>query len=122
TPVDTGQADLLKGVIDTTQPGAARPVRAGRVEQPQVGPCGQVRVRRGFLDQCPDLWQDAARVPRHLLPEHGNRPARRVNETEEHADDGRLAAAIRTEQAVPIALADVEADRADGFDLAVALG
>ena len=56
------------------------------------------------------------------MPEHGDLAARRVHETEQHPDEGGLAAAVRAEEAVAVALAHVQADVTDRVDVAEALG
>ena len=48
-------------------------------------------------------------------------PLRRVHQAEEHPDEGGFAAAVRAEEAVPVAFADVEAHVADRLDVPEAL-
>src|SRR5262249_12509236 len=54
--------------------------------------------------------------------EHLDLAAGGVDQAEQHADQRGLARTVRPEQAVPVALAHLEADRAHGGNAAVALG
>ena len=122
--VHPAQADLLQRLVDAAPPGAPGrpPARTGRVEQREVRPAGQVRVGGGLLDQRADLRQHLARVPGHPPAEHLDLAAGGVDQAEQHADQRGLARAVRPEQAVPVALAHLEVDRAHRGHRAVALG
>ena len=122
-PVDARQADLLQGVVDAAAPGAPPP--------PGAGPAASSSRRLARPDRCGYAAGSSISAPisgRTRLtcrgtgsPEHRDRPARRVHQAEQHPDEGGLAAAVRAEQAVPVALADVEAHVADRLDVAEAL-
>ena len=123
-PAHPGQPDLLQRLVDPLTPGApgGPPARAGRVEQREVRPARQMRVGGGLLDQRADLRQHLAHVPGHPLAQHLDLAAGGVDQTEQHADQCGLARPVRAEQAVPVALADVEVHRLHGRDGAVAFG
>src|SRR5947208_2339626 len=114
TPVDPRQPDPLKGFLDAT---ASRPpgtTRAGRVEQREVAPPGQVRISRRPLHQRADVRKYLGDPLRHRTAQHLDLTAGRVDQPEQHPDQRRLARAVRTEEAVPITFAHVQIHGVDG--------
>ena len=78
---------------------------------------GQVRVRRRPLDQRADLRQHLARPARGIgRPEHLHLARRGQHQAEQHPHRRGLARAVGAEEAVDVALADVEVEAVDGGD------
>jgi len=120
--VDARQADPLQRVVDPPSPGPPVAARAGRVEQLQVRPPGQVRVGGRPFHQRADVPQDPACVPGHPAAHHLDLAAGREDQPEQHADQGGLAGPVGPEQAVTVTLTDVDVDGTDRCDAAVPLG
>ncbi len=119
--VDAGEPDPLEGLPHPPPP--SRPAAgAGRVEQVEVRPPGEVAVRGGALDHRPDARQHRVDLARHLPAEHPDVAARGVDQPEQHPHQRRLARAVRAEEAVAVAPGDVQVDVVDGGVRPVALG
>ena len=63
-----------------------------------------------------DLAPNGAGVADDIVPEHASRSGAWDQQCHEHLDRGRLAGAVRPEQAEELALAHLEVDPADGLD------
>ena len=68
-------------------------------------------------EDVPDALPHLARVLDDVVAEHARGPGRRDQQRDQHLDRGRLARAVRAEQAEELALLDLEADAADRLDL-----
>ena len=117
-------ASPTRSSASATRPRARAPVavRRHRVEEREVAPSRQVRVRRRPLDQRADLRQHPPRGPRHLLAEQLDPSRGGQDQAEQHPDRRRLAGAVGAEEAVDVALADVEVDLVHGRDRPEPLG
>jgi hypothetical protein len=113
-----GQVDDLQRLVDPVRAGAA--VEHG--EPLEIPAPGQVGIEARALDEPGDALQRAR--PR-LLPgpaEDPQRPGVRPDQAEQHPQQRGLARAVGPEDAVHLALADLQADRIDGDQIAEALG
>ena len=92
------------------------------VEEGEVGAAGEVGVRRRVLDDRAHVGQHVAGRPGHPAPEQVDGAGGGQHQAEQHPHRGGLAGAVGAEEAVDVALADVEVDAVDGGDPPVALG
>ncbi len=114
------EPDLVEHRGDPVPAAAAR--RPHGVEQLEVRPPAQVRVRRGALDQRADLREHRRGRARHRLAEHLGLAGGGEHQAEQHPDRRRLARAVGAEEAVDVAGAHVEVDAVDGQHRPVPLG
>ena len=101
----------------STRPRRGRAVRAAAaagVEERQVGPRRQVPVRRRTLDEGADPRQHRCAPAASARRSSSTRPEVGSTRPEHHPHGRRLARAVRAEEAVDVALADVEVDVVDG--------
>ena len=110
-----GQFDLVQHDGD---PVVADPGVPGH--HPQVVASAQVRVERRSLDQRPDAGQVAG-LPGGAA-EQPHLTGRRPDESQQHAQGGRLAGAVGSEESIDLARADLEVQGVDGGQRAVPLG
>ena len=87
----------------------------------QVGPAGAARMHRTGVEQGPDLAQRRSEVD-VPLPVDGGDPGGGPVEADHHPHGGRLAGAVRAEEAGDLAGLDVEGQVVDGAHVAVLLG
>src|SRR4029450_11340314 len=66
----------------------------------------------------PDESPHRGRLFDDVVAQHRARPAGRLEQGGQDADDGRLAGPVGAEEAVDLTLGDLEADTADSLDLA----
>lgn len=85
------EAHPFEGGVDAGVPGGGRGVAVRGVEAPQVGAPREERVDGRAFDQGADPRQDRPRILRHDAVEQADLPARCGDQSEEHADGGRLA-------------------------------
>jgi hypothetical protein len=82
--------------------------------QPREGVEDARARQRGIQAQLPrqvaDLGQRAHPVRRDVVAHHRDRPRRRADQPEREADEGRLAGAVRAQEAERLAGLDVEVD------------
>jgi hypothetical protein len=113
------QADQLGHLADLLgQDRAAQPVQASL--QAEQLPAGLLGVEAGLLEGHADQPAHLGRLTHHVVPEDRARAAGGLQQGGEHADDGRLAGPVGAEEPVDLGLVDVEADAADGLDVAEA--
>src|SRR5215469_1587871 len=112
--VDPGQANLLQCLIDPVGPGPPAASTPSRIDQRQVGPAGQVPVRRRSFDERPDLRQNLAYPRWHRPAKDLDLAAGGKHQAQQHPNHGCLSRAVRAEEAVPVALAHVEVDMVHG--------
>ena len=120
--VDTGQPGPLQSGGDPAAAGAAAAGLPGRVDEGEVGAPGQVAIRGRAFHQRADGGQHLGHPLRHRLAQDGDLAARRVDQPEQHPDDGRLAGAVRPQEAVPVAFPHVQIEPVHDEQVAVALG
>ena len=115
------QADRARGRSSIRVLSSAPPSPYSRPKNCEVLARGQVRVDRELLGHVADAGLgrhradvDRPAVERDLAAVAGQQPA-------DHRDRRRLARTVRAEQAVGLALVDLEADATDGLEVAVAL-
>ena len=82
----------------------------------------QVAIQGGVLEHEADVAAHVVALALHVVPGHAGRAAGQPRERAEHADRGRLARAVRPQEAEDLARGHLEIDAAHGLDLAVALG
>ena len=115
------EADELEHLVRACLAAPRRPARtAGRRTGGSRGRSGRGRSRApGGRSRC-----RPSRPPRPTsiaVPSRSTSPPSRVEQPADHRDRRRLARAVRAEQAVGLALVDLEADPADGLDRPVSL-
>src|SRR5213595_2104055 len=71
---------------------------------------GHQRIERRLLERHADLPEHLARLVDDVIAGHPRAPARRPQERGQHSHRRRLAGAVRPQEAVDLALADVEVD------------
>jgi hypothetical protein len=99
-----GRARLRLGAAQAEQPR----------EQDEVLPACQVLVDRGQLAREADDAAHVIGLANDVVPEHARRPGVRAQQRGQHLDGGRLAGAVRPEDAVDRAAGDREIDAVDG--------
>ena len=82
---------------------------------------GHARVEAGALEDDADALAQLSAAPAGVLAQHGHGPGAALAVALEDLDGGRLARAVRTEQAEDLAALDRKRDAAQRFDLVVAL-
>src|SRR5262249_6813510 len=87
--------------------------------EPEVLLGGQVEVECRLLEDDADLTADAERLALDVEAGDPRRAARRLEQRRQHPDRGRLAGAVRAEEAEELAGTDVEVDRVDRPDATV---
>ena len=117
--VHPAETDRVQDLVDAGPAGPSGTARAGRVGQPQVLPAGQVAVERRTLDQRADLRQ---RLLVGLATEELDPAGGGQHQTQQHPHGRGLARAVRTQEAVAVALGDLQVQVVDGGDPAVPLG
>jgi hypothetical protein len=80
----------------------------------QVLPAGEERIERRLLQRDADDAPDLVALGRDVEAADGRMPSARRQESDEHLDRGRLAGAVRAEEAVDLPGLDVQVDAVDG--------
>ena len=83
-------------------------------EHAQVAPGGHVAVEHGVVHEAAQMAQRPLPVGGHFVVEHLRVAAGGVDEAEDHADGGGLAAAVGAEEAEHVAPADGDVQVVDG--------
>ncbi len=91
-------------------------------EHAQVAPGRHVAVEHGVVHEAAQMAQSPLPVGRDLVVEHLRVAAGGVDEPEDHADGGGLAAAVGAEEPEHVALADGDAQVVDGAQLLEVFG
>jgi hypothetical protein len=112
------RARPARGLADPPLAAAPRAPGPGRVGQPQVGAPGQVPVEAPAPRRAPPPAGASRRRACRRAARSGPRSA---DQAEQHPDGRRLAGAVGTEEAVAVALADVQVRAVDGGQPAVPL-
>jgi len=86
-------------------------------EQDQVLASGEVLVHRGHLAREADETAHGVGLGDDVVAEHAGAAGVRAQQGGEHADRGRLAGAVGTDQADNPALVDAQVDAVDGTDM-----
>src|SRR5436190_1490768 len=89
-------------------------------EEPDVLIDGEALVQGKALGHVADAPLDAFGVAAHVDAADGRGPARRLEQSAQHANRRRLARAVRAEEAEDLSLADVERQMIDGDEVAEA--
>ena len=111
-----GEADLLEHLVDAADADAVGPGGDAQVVAAPAAGVHGARVEQG-ADLAQRLGEGADGAAEHERLA-GGRPV----EAEDHPHGGRLAGAVRAEEAGDLPGLDVEAEVVDGDDVAVALG
>ena len=110
------EADPLEQGVGALLAGGARQPLQGRLQPNQLAP-GHQRVQRRLLQGDPDRGSHGAGLADHVVPGDGGPTGGRQQQRGQHADGGRLAGAVGTEEAEDLALGDLEVDALHGVHL-----
>src|SRR5262245_45977515 len=84
--------------------------------EPEVLPSGQVRIAGALVTDVPDSPARGRRAPAGVLAEEPERAAARAQQGREHAEQRRLAGAVRAQQDDQLARVDGEVDAGQHWD------
>ena len=115
-----GEADTLDQLVAAPGSVGLRHSVEGALE-PHVVPGGQIGVERCFLKGCADRVTDGGAVLDDVVTGHPRRSGGGREEGGQHVDRGRLAGAVRAEEAVDLTRPDLEVDSVDGAHAALEL-
>ena len=107
-----GQAHALEQLVGAPATALARQ-RLERRLQPQVLAAGEQRVERGLLQRGADHLAHLRPLRRHVEAADARRAGGRRQQRRQHQHGGRLAGAVRAEEAVDLAVVDGELDPVD---------
>ena len=117
SPPRRREAHALERAVDAV---VRLAIACGRVDVEVLG-AREVRVEAGLLDDRPDAGEGGGAAAREVVAEQADVPGRRLREAEEHADERRLARAVRPEEPERVPARDLEVDRLEGRPLTEAL-
>src|SRR6266508_3907141 len=89
--------------------------------EPEVLLCGEVGVQRRLLKHQANVAPNVIAFGDDVVSSHVGGARRRLSESAEHLDRGRLASAVRAEEAERLAGGHREVDAPHGLNLAVPL-
>ena len=113
-----GQPDQLEQLVGPVAPRRAMDPVQPALELEQLA-SGLHRVEADLLERDADAPPHLIAVVHHVVTCHRSGPRRRRQQGAEHPHDGRLAGAVRAQEAEDLALGHPEVDSAHGLDSAL---
>ena len=115
------ELDDVEHLVDPRGGTARGPSTVQRGEQFEVLACAEIGVEARRLDEARDALQGAGALAHRVASEQLDGALGGRDQAERHAQRGRLAGAVRAEEAVHVAGVDVQVDVVDREDVVVAL-
>ena len=116
-PTRTSARSLSATISSTSSMRSSLTGPGHAAQQAEVPARAHERVERRVVDEAADVPQRALELAGHAVAGHLRVAARRVDQAEDEADDGRLAGAVGPEEAEDVALADLHVETVDRAQL-----